>query len=105
MWVYEVNLAIHPSSFDAYLTWLKPHMAEVLKSPGFLSAELFERPEGQENWRSLSVRYMVESHEALDNYLRDRAPALRADAERHFAGQFRAERRILKGLFTIDSSL
>jgi hypothetical protein len=95
---YEVNLDIDATIRDAYLAWLGPHMRELRALPGFVDAQLFEVGEpGAEAGRvSLCARYLLRDGAALDAYLRDHAPRLRADGEARFGGRFRASRRILR---------
>ena len=40
MWIYEVNIELKPEIFESYSAWLRPHMAQVLESEGFHSAEV-----------------------------------------------------------------
>lgn len=95
---YEVNLDIDATIRDAYLAWLGPHMRELCALPGFVDAQLFEvdEPAADAGRVSLCARYLLRDDAALDAYLRDHAPRLRADGESRFGGSFRASRRILR---------
>ena len=42
------------------------------------------------------MRYHLESREALEQYLRDHAPRLRADGIARFGERFRATRRVME---------
>jgi len=96
--VYEVTIDLDASIRDAYLDWLGPHMRELCALPGFTDARLFEVDEpGADAGRvSLCAHYLLDDMAALDAYLRDHAPRLRADGEARFGGRFRASRRILR---------
>jgi len=96
--VYEVNLAIDASAADAYGAWLAEHVGEMLALPGFERAEWFEAvtpdpPDGRQRW---VVQYRLASEAALDAYLRDHAPRMRADGLARFGGRFEASRRVLR---------
>ena len=96
--IYEVNLDLDAAIRDDYVAWLLPHMREICALPGFVDAELFavDEPVAEAGRISLSVRYSLSSEAALENYLREHAPRLRADGEARFGGRFRAARRILR---------
>lgn len=96
--VYEVNLDVDAAIRDDYRAWLLPHMREICALPGFIDAQLHEvdEPAAEEGRLSLSVRYTLSGKAALDTYLREHAPRLRADGEARFGGRFRASRRILR---------
>jgi hypothetical protein len=49
----------------------------------------------------LVVQYLLESHLALQQYLQNHAPAMRAKADAHFAGEYQASRRVLNPLCEI----
>lgn len=102
MLIYEVNLQIKSQIYTAYLNWLGAHIQEVLVNPGFVKAEVFETPDAfaqmsgeQEPTQNLVVQYSVESQQALDLYLTQHAPRMRAQAVTLFDNQFSAMRRIL----------
>lgn len=95
MIVYEVRAVVEDGIAEAYRAWLEPHIREILAIPGFTHAELLEEdPEpGARVW---TARYHLESREALENYLREHAPRLRADGVARFGERFRATRRVLE---------
>ncbi|MBI2496947.1 MAG: DUF4286 family protein [Opitutae bacterium] len=74
-----------------YLSWLSPnHIVEVMKG-GATGARIVlpdrisdpVRPELVER-AVVEVQYVFPSRKAFDTYLRDHAPALRADGLKHF---------------------
>ncbi|MCF7221583.1 DUF4286 family protein [Marilutibacter chinensis] len=98
--VYEVNLDVEAGVIDAYLVWLQAHVAEIRALPGFTGAEVFEvvDPVASAGRVALCVQYRLQDATALERYLRDHAPRLRADGETRFGGRFNASRRVLASL-------
>jgi hypothetical protein len=96
--IYEVTLHAHIEVADAYLAWLRAHVADMLALPGFERAELDALETASTAERSWCVRYRMRDRAALDDYLRDHAPRMRADGVARFGDSFRAERRILAPL-------
>ena len=98
MIVYEVNLDIAADAFAAYREWLDAHVREMLSLPGFVSAEILacREPQPAAERRHLTVTYRLADEKALERYLREDAPRLRADGMARFNGKFTATRRILE---------
>ncbi len=95
--VYEVDLDVDAAIAGEYRAWLDAHMAAILALPGFVSAELLEvREPAQPGRIGLCVQYRLRDAEALDTYLREHAPRMRAEGEARFGGRFRASRRVLR---------
>ena len=95
MIVYEVRAVLAPEIADAYRAWLEPHIHEILAIEGFTQAELLAE-DGEDGRPVLTVRYHLESRDALERYIRDHAPRLRADGLARFGGRFEASRRVLE---------
>ena len=95
--IYEVELEVALGIEAAYRAWLGAHVAEILALPGFLSAQRFERrePPAPEGHFAVVVQYRLHDAQALEDYLREHAPRLRADGEARFGGRFTARRRVL----------
>jgi heme-degrading monooxygenase HmoA len=87
--VYEVQVTVNESVLADYLSWYPGHVKHVAACPGFLSARILESTERANVLKSV---FVLESKEAFDAYVKNQAPALRADTERRFGGQFKAER-------------
>lgn len=98
--IYEVNIEVDGAAHDDYRAWLHDHIAEILALPGFTGAKVFEvlEPPPSAGRVGLCVQYALKSREALDDYLRDHAPRLRADGAARFGGRFQATRRVLRGV-------
>lgn len=96
--IYEVNIEVDVAAHDDYRTWLGEHVAEILALPGFTGAKVFEvlDPPASAGRVGLCVQYALKDQAALDDYLRDHAPRLRADGMARFGGRFQATRRVLR---------
>jgi heme-degrading monooxygenase HmoA len=93
--VYEVRAVVQAEIAQAYREWLEPHVREILAIEGFTGAQLLaeENEDGERVW---TVCYHLDSRAALERYLRDHAPRLRADADARFGDAFKATRRVLE---------
>ena len=98
--MYEVNLVVQPDVADDFKAWLKPHVAELLALPGFLSAEMLaveaDKPEGV----MITMQYRVDNRAHLQDYFDVHAARLRGDGIKRFGGKMTAHRRILISEFT-----
>ena len=96
--VYEVNVEADVEIAAAYRAWLREHIAEILGLPGFVDARTFEvlDPPPAAGRIALCVQYRLTDAAALDAYLREHAPRLRADGVARFGERFRAHRRVLR---------
>jgi Domain of unknown function (DUF4286) len=96
--IYEVNIEVDRDTADSYRVWLTDHIAEILALPGFTGANVFDvlEPPPSAGRIGLCVQYALKNHEALDDYLRDHAPRLRADGIARFGERFKAQRRVLR---------
>lgn len=96
--IYEVNIEVDGAAHDEYRAWLHDHVAEILALPGFTGAKVFEvlDPPASAGRVALCVQYTLKHQAALDDYLRDHAPRLRADGMSRFGGRFQATRRVLR---------
>ena len=100
MIVYEVNVFVKREVEAAYRDWLEGHVREIIALPGFTGAHVFERiePPAPADELVLCMQYLLRDAAALDDYLREHAPRLRADGLARFGDRFRAERRVLREL-------
>lgn len=99
MRIYEVTVEIERASRASYVAWLRAHVAEILALPGFTGAEIDEVLEpASETHATFCVRYRLVDAAALEAYLRDHAPRLRADGLARFGERMRATRRVLAPL-------
>ncbi|HVK86944.1 MAG TPA: DUF4286 family protein [Kofleriaceae bacterium] len=95
--IYEVNVDVDAAIAEDYRAWLGPHVAELLTLPGFVDAACFDvvDPAPADGRVAMCVQYRLRDRAALDGYLRDHAPRMRADGVARFGDRFRATRRVL----------
>lgn len=68
-----------------FLSWLSPnHVAEIMKGGATAVRIVLPDREGDTAPAVVETQYVFPSRKALDTYLRDHAPALRADGLKHF---------------------
>jgi hypothetical protein len=97
--VYEVDLELETAIAAEYRAWLDAHVPQLLALPGFVSAEVFEVFEPVAAGRAgLCVQYRLRDAAALENYLREHAPRMRAEGLARFGERFRASRRVLRAV-------
>ena len=99
MIVYEVNLRVERAIAPAYAHWLHEHVAQMLALPGFTAAELFEDLAAADATHvAWCCQYRLLDAAALERYLQEHAPRMRADGVARFGERFRASRRVLQPL-------
>lgn len=98
--VYEVNLDVEAGIGPDYLAWLDAHMDEIRALPGFTGARRFAvaDPAPPAGRLHLCVQYALVDRAALETYLAEHAPRLRAAGMARFGGRFSASRRVLTPL-------
>lgn len=97
---YEVGIELDEALAATYLPWLEAHVEQMLALPGFVDAGVWriDQPAPPAGRVALCVRYRLESGAALDRYLAEFAPAMRADGLARFGTQLSFSRRILRSL-------
>ena len=93
--LYEVTLEADAAIAAPFDTWLRDHIADMLQLGGFLSSEILEDAAAPAGRIRRIVQYRLRNQAALDAYLRDEAPRMRAHGIARFGDRFTAERRIL----------
>lgn len=69
-----------------FLSWLTPnHVAEVMQGGATAVRIVLPDREGEAAAAVVETQYVFPSRKALETYLRDHAPALRADGLKHFS--------------------
>lgn len=98
--LYEVNVSLDAAIEGDYRAWLDAHVREILALPGFTGARIFDvtEPEPDAGRITLCVQYALRDAAALNAYLRDHAPRLRAEGVARFGDRFRAQRRVLRDI-------
>jgi hypothetical protein len=93
--VYEVSLEADADIAGPFDTWLRDHIADMLQFEGFRSAEILDDDSAPPGRIRRIVQYRLRNHEALDDYLANHAPRMRAQGVARFGNRFSAERRVL----------
>jgi len=97
--VYEVSADVDAAIREDYLRWLGPHVAEIVALPGFTGAEVFEVVDpALPDMLRVCMRYRLVDEAALQAYLTDHAPRLRADGLARFGDRVRTQRRVMRAL-------
>jgi hypothetical protein len=100
---YEVRLEVDESIVAEVDVWLREHIVEMLRLPGFNSAEILDDaplPVPADDKVRRTVQYQVESRDALTRYLREYAPKMREAGVKRFGDRMRATRRVLQPITT-----
>jgi hypothetical protein len=98
MMIYEVNLEIEKKIEKSFKDWMGIHIEDMMKTGHFKKARSWHVDPtvgADENLFQIIVHYEPHSEKALEDYMRDLAPKMRADGANRFGGQFKATRRIL----------
>jgi len=80
MIIYEITAKVRLdlcSKYEAYMR--ETHIPDLLKTGAFTGATISTAEPG-----AYRISYQVQNREDLDRYVRDHAPALRADVAKHF---------------------
>ncbi len=96
---YEVRLEIDEAIAGDVDTWLPEHVAEMLRLPGFTSAQVYDDaplPVPPDDKVRRTVRYELVNSDALTAYLRDHAPRMRQEGVQRFGDRMSATRRVLQ---------
>ena len=97
MILYNVTSSIEPAVADKWLDYMRgTHMPEVMETGFFLKSQLCRLLHEENDGVTYAAQYYCLSEEQLEEYQRACAPALRADMEKHFAGQYVSFRTILE---------
>ena len=97
MILYNVTTSLEPTVADQWLDYMRTtHMPEVVATGFFLKSQLCRLLNEEEGGITYAAQYYCLSLEHLEEYQRLCAPALRADLETHFAGQYVSFRTVLE---------
>ncbi len=97
MFIYEVNLKVKPEIQEDFLIWLREHVEQMLELDCFLSAELYQSQEADnEDEIEYVAQYEVKSREELEDYFEKHAADMRQKGFDAFGEDFQAQRRILE---------
>jgi hypothetical protein len=93
--LYEVNLEADATIEGPFDTWLRDHIADLLQFDGFRSAEILEDRTAPPGRVRRIVQYRLRDQAALDAYVDNQAPRMRAQGVAKFGDRFTTERRVL----------
>jgi len=100
MFIYNVTINIDDSVHEAFLSWMKTHIPDVLATGKFLSARFSQvLVEEEAGGTTYSVQYTAKSRADLDAYYEEDAPRLRQEGMKKFADKmlgFRTELKIIE---------
>ena len=93
--LYEVEATLDPAIVADFDAWLPGHVSQVIACPGFTAAEIQALAAAGAGPPLRRVQYRLESQAALDRYLAEDAPRLRADGIARFGDKVSFSRRVL----------
>jgi hypothetical protein len=93
--VYEVNLEADADIAGPFDTWLRDHVADVLQSDGFRSAEILDDDFTPPGRIRRIVQYRLRDRAALERYLATQAPRLEAAGRALFGDRYASAPRVL----------
>jgi hypothetical protein len=92
---YEVELEPDAEILGEFEAWLEYHVDEMLALPGFTGATIHKAENPDSGAALRVVRYELADRAALERYLEEFAPRMRAEGTARFGNRFRARRRIV----------
>jgi len=93
---YEVALQPDEEILGDFEAWLEYHADEMIALPGFTGATIHKAEDPETGAALRIVRYELEDQAALERYLEEFAPRMRAQGIARFGDRFRATRRIVQ---------
>ena len=105
MIIYEVNLTIAKSIFEDYMTWLIPHVQEMLTFEGFYHARVLSEEQENTDVRKFTGHYEIATRKNLDDYFHHHARRMREEGIQKFSNQFSVTRRIFNISQTLSCSI
>lgn len=95
--VYEVTLDVTGHAAEEVDAWLDEHTQRMLEIRGFVDAETWRVDDDNADHVRRVTHYLLESRQALDDYLSGPASGMRRAASEQFGDDATATRRILEG--------
>ena len=93
--LYEVSLEADAAIAGPFDTWLRDHVADVLQSDGFKSAEILDDDSTPPGRIRRIVQYRLRDRAALEHYLATQAPQLEAAGRALFGDRYVSVPRVL----------
>jgi hypothetical protein len=97
MILYNVTTSLEPQIADEWLSYMRDHhMAEVVGTGCFIKSSLLRLLDEQDGGITYAAQYFAVSLEQLDAYQEHFAPALRAEMDQKFKGNYVSFRTVLE---------
>ncbi len=100
MIIYNVTINVEDSIHDQWLSWIKPHIKEVLNTGNFISAKMTKVIVQEEmDGTNYSIQYTAKSKAYLNNYYNNHAAELQKEGMALFGNKmlaFRTELEIIE---------
>lgn len=107
MILYNVTVNIDESIHKEWLAWIKNHIPEVLATGKFIDARLTKvLVEEEMGGTTYAVQYKAKTREALEEYYKNHAAALKKEGLQRFADKmlaFRTELEIIDEYSVIEN--
>jgi len=103
MMVYEVRVRLDPIVLEDWLTWIVPHMRQVVGTGCFTSALLERVIDPADDRPVFSVRYRFDKLTDLRRYEAEHAPALREEGVSRFGPRMSATRSVTEVVSAMEA--
>lgn len=96
MVLYSVTINVGDDIHKEWIKWMREiHVPEVMATGCFVMHKIMHLKEPKQDGNTYSFQYYCESHEKLNEYKMNHAPALQADVINRYGNNFAAFRTVL----------
>lgn len=97
MIIYNVTVSVDHEIADDWLNWMRSkHIPDVMATGMFIENRLLRVVTGENSGSTFAVQYTCKSHERLENYQTEFAPALQKDHLQRYGDKAVAFRTVLE---------
>ena len=97
MILYNVTTSLEPRIADEWVAYMREHhMAEVVGTGCFIKSQLLRLLNEEDDGITYAAQYFAISLEQLEAYQQHFAPALRAEMDQRFKGNYVSFRTVLE---------
>lgn len=97
MIIYNVTVSVDHEIADDWLNWMRSkHIPDVMATGMFIENRLLRVLTGENSGSTFAVQYTCESHERLENYQTEFAPALQKEHLQRYGDKAVAFRTVLE---------
>jgi hypothetical protein len=98
MIIYMVIASVHPEIANEFINWMtSAHVPDVVNTGCFQSAQFCRlNEESMDADPTFIIQYYCESHEQLDNYFKNFAPALRKEFNEKYGEKCKLSRSVME---------